>query len=45
MTGPEPFLLIAGVLGVTFGVLRIAFCRVARQTRDLMQRGHKDGWL
>ena len=45
MTVFDFVLLSIGVVAVWLGVLRIAFCRIARHTRDLMQRGHKDGWL
>lgn len=46
MTEPETILFIVGLLMVvTFGVLRVAFCRVARHTAHLLERGWRDVWL
>ena len=41
----ELFLAAIGVLMVTFAVMRVAACRYARHTRDLIERGFKDKWL
>lgn len=38
----ELFLATIGVLMVTFAVMRVAACRYARHTRDLIERGFKD---
>jgi hypothetical protein len=40
----ELFLAAIGVLMVTFAVMRVAACRYARHTRDLIERGVKDIW-
>lgn len=45
MTAPETILLLAGLLIFTFGLLRVAFCRVAKHTAHLIERGWRDLWL
>lgn len=35
----------AGVVLLTLGILRVAACRYARHTKDLIEQGWKDLWL
>lgn len=45
MAMPEILLMLAGVVCVTLGVIRIAACRAARHTSQLLRHGWRDWWL